>query len=61
MRLSLLELFQKQADGFHLQRVDRRQDDIPQRPVRDAAADIEVLLVDGAENVVNGVLIDEKP
>ena len=61
VRLGLLELFEQLADGLHLQRVDRREQDLAQGLIRDAAADVEVLLVDGAEDVVDGILIDEKP
>ena len=61
VRFGLLELFEQQTDGLHLQRVDRREQDLAQRLVRHAAADIKVFLVDGAENIVDRILIDQEP
>ena len=60
VRFGLLELFQQQTDRFHLQRVDRRQQDVPKRPFCNAAPNVEILLVNGAEDVVNRVLIDQQ-
>ena len=60
MGLGLLELFQQQTDGLVLQREYRRRDDGGQGLLRHAAAHIEVLLMDGAQNVVDGILIDQQ-
>ena len=60
MGLGLLKLFEQQTDGFHLQRIHRRQNDLPERLVRHAAADIKVLLMNGAENIIDRILIDQK-
>ena len=61
MGLGLLQLLQQQADGLVLQREHRRGDDVPQRLIRHAAAHIEVLLVDGAQNMVDGAVVDQQP
>ena len=60
MRLGLLERFEKPADRLVFQHEKRRYDNFRKRLFCDPAADVEILLMDRAENVVDGILIDEK-
>ena len=60
MRFGLLERLEKAADRLIFQHKKRRHDDLRQRLFRNPAADVEILLVHRAENVVDGILIDEK-